>query len=69
MEAKNDDKHHRPCRKGGEDPEEGEEGGRGVASSFLRGQDDLKLIPPDGGWGWLVAFGGCLIHVRISHAT
>lgn len=23
----------------------------------------LSVAPPDGGWGWLVAFGGCCNHV------
>lgn len=39
-----------------------------AAVSLLNKKDDsgeYDLVPPDGGWGWLVLFGACLTNILI----
>lgn len=36
--------------------------------SLLKKKDDSSeydLVPPDGGWGWLILFGSCLTNILI----
>jgi hypothetical protein len=36
-----------------------------IAEENEKKMDKWKLVPPDGGWGWLVLFGSTLVNVLI----
>ena len=36
-----------------------------IAEENEKKMDKWKLVPPDGGWGWLVLFGSTLVNVLV----